>query len=157
MLEAEGNEGFPCCWSLTALLCSLVTLNFNQLHVSCVTEHQKYALGATKPHGAGIVPVRCPSHTVPHCNRSTVTCGILESPYKVAASNGRCVIHVRPFTILEQGTAGNIQSQGAATGLEFLATRPPWRCASALRWLPTETRCDAVRIPPSPAARCDAN
>lgn len=31
-----------------------------QAHVSCVTEHQKYALGATKPGGQGIVAVRCP-------------------------------------------------------------------------------------------------
>lgn len=51
-MEAEGERSSFCRpVSLCAALRVLPTFSLFQAHVSCVTEHQKYALGATKPGG----------------------------------------------------------------------------------------------------------
>ncbi|KAK9842100.1 hypothetical protein WJX81_008359 [Elliptochloris bilobata] len=63
-----------------------------QGHTSCVTEHQKYALGATKAGG--------------FASQGFYGGGGLPAPAATAAA-----------------------PEAAAFGLEFLAARPPWRCA----------------------------
>lgn len=66
----------------------LLAYAFPQGHTTCVTEHEKYALGATKPGG----------YAAQGFNHGK-------------AANGSAT----PST--------------EATGLEFLATRPPWACS----------------------------
>lgn len=72
----------------------------SQGHNACVTEHEKYALGATKPGGFAAN-------------------GFADGAVGGGPANGGA----------SQAAAGSSSAGVApARGLEYLSTRPPWRC-----------------------------
>ena len=72
-----------------------------QLHTKCVTEHEKYALGATKPGG-----------------KANVVSG---ASTKAAAT--------REPAVAEAATAAALEEKEKIVGREYLATEAPWMCS----------------------------
>lgn len=81
-----------------------------QSHSTCVTEHEKYALGATKPGGFAAQGF--------YGDGSNSNAG--------GGSSGSGSKHGNDH---DNSKKDGVKADGGPSGLQFLSERPPWRCS----------------------------